>query len=57
VTHLKALIEEFQILDVFHNCRSVRIYGVSGSRLKEFYCVWLTEATFMTEYINRGPLF
>ena len=59
-THLKALIEEFQISDCFsqlQKCHDFRIYGVSSSRLKEFFCVWLTEATFMTECINRGPLF
>jgi len=60
VIHLKALRGEFQNSDCFsqlQKCQDFRNYGVSGSRLKEFYCVWLTEAIFMTERINRGPLF
>ena len=59
-THLKALIEEFQISDCFPQLlkgQDFRICGVSGSRLKELYRVWLTESTFMTERINRVPLF
>jgi len=40
VTPLVAFLEDFHSWGLFLSCRSVRIFGVSAFRLKEFYCKW-----------------
>jgi len=40
VTPLVAFLEDFHSWGQFLSCRSVRIFGVSAFRLKEFYCKW-----------------
>jgi hypothetical protein len=40
-TFLEAFLKNFWTLNYFLNCQSIMISGVSASRLKEFYCIYL----------------